>query len=406
MQEGKVISYASRKLKPHELNYPTHDLELAAIVFALKIWRHHLYGEKCHIFTDHKSLKYLGTQKELNLRQRRWLDLIKDYDCTIDYHPVSSVYDLKPLLSLKKTFFCNFYPSKAKEEACKVNNMPYVVTRELIDIRDIYPPSKIDLKNPWQIKIKITSYEGEARGLLIPYIETFEYILRYRTLDMAKALVSGCRVRVQVRYVTTNNAPKKYKGESVYLWKLYNDDYALSCIELFNNSRLGIGDEIGLFGDPRSSNFMFKLLSQGASYFSMIELRSGNHQLRVKDDGIPKMTFPNWYSNYEFLVMSFGLSNAQTAFMDLMNMVFRQYLDMFVILCIDDILIYIRSEDEHTDHLRIVLQFLKDQHLFTMFSKCKFWLRSVAFLGHIVYIKGNEVDPKKKDSVKSSNRKI
>ncbi|WMV59226.1 hypothetical protein MTR67_052611 [Solanum verrucosum] len=87
MQEGKVISYASRKLKPHELNYPTHDLELAVVVFALKIWRHYLHGEKCHIFTDHKSLKYLGTQKELSLRQRRWLELIKDYDCTIDYHP-------------------------------------------------------------------------------------------------------------------------------------------------------------------------------------------------------------------------------------------------------------------------------------------------------------------------------
>ncbi|XP_049397400.1 uncharacterized protein LOC125861582 [Solanum stenotomum] len=86
MQEGKVISYASQKLKPHELNYPTHDLELTAIVFALKIWRHYLYGEKCHIFTNHKSLNYLGTQKELNLRQRRWLELIKDYDCTIDYH--------------------------------------------------------------------------------------------------------------------------------------------------------------------------------------------------------------------------------------------------------------------------------------------------------------------------------
>ncbi|XP_075096167.1 uncharacterized protein LOC142174278 [Nicotiana tabacum] len=87
MQEGKVIAYSSRNLKSYELNYPTHDLELAAIVFALKIWRHYLYGEKCHIFTDHKSLKYLGTQKELNLQQRRWLELIKDYDCTIDYHP-------------------------------------------------------------------------------------------------------------------------------------------------------------------------------------------------------------------------------------------------------------------------------------------------------------------------------
>ena len=87
MQEGKVVAYASRQLKPHERNYPTHDLELAAIVFALKIWRHYLYGEKCSIYTDHKSLKYFPSQRELNLRQRRWMELIKDYDCVIDYHP-------------------------------------------------------------------------------------------------------------------------------------------------------------------------------------------------------------------------------------------------------------------------------------------------------------------------------
>ena len=86
MQEGKVVAYASRQLKPHERNYPMHDLELAAIVFALKIWRHYLYGEKCFIYTDHKSLKYLPSQRELNLRQRRWMELIKDYDCVIDYH--------------------------------------------------------------------------------------------------------------------------------------------------------------------------------------------------------------------------------------------------------------------------------------------------------------------------------
>ena len=87
MQHDKVIAYASRQLKPHEQKYPTHDLELAAIVVALKIWRHYLYGEKCEIYTDHKSLKYIFTQKELNMRQRRWLELIKDYDCTINYHP-------------------------------------------------------------------------------------------------------------------------------------------------------------------------------------------------------------------------------------------------------------------------------------------------------------------------------
>jgi hypothetical protein len=87
MQEGKVIAYASRQLRKHEKNYPTHDLELAVVVHALNIWMHYMIGNKCKIFTDHKSLKYIFTQKELNLRQRRCLELIKDYDLEMQYHP-------------------------------------------------------------------------------------------------------------------------------------------------------------------------------------------------------------------------------------------------------------------------------------------------------------------------------
>jgi hypothetical protein len=87
MQEGRVVAYASRQLRTHEQNYPTHDLELAAVVHALKIWRHYLIGNKCEIYMDHKSLKYIFTQSDLNLRQRRWLELIKDYDLEIHYHP-------------------------------------------------------------------------------------------------------------------------------------------------------------------------------------------------------------------------------------------------------------------------------------------------------------------------------
>jgi hypothetical protein len=86
MQEGHVIAYASRQLRKHEPNYPTHDLELAAVVHVLKIWRHYIMGTKCHIYTDHKSLKYIFTQMDLNLRQCRWLELIKDYDLDIQYH--------------------------------------------------------------------------------------------------------------------------------------------------------------------------------------------------------------------------------------------------------------------------------------------------------------------------------
>jgi hypothetical protein len=87
MQDSKVIAYLSRQLRPHELNYPTHDLELAAVVHALKTWRHYLMGNLCEIYTDHKSLKYIFSQKELNMRQWRWIELIKDYDLGIHYHP-------------------------------------------------------------------------------------------------------------------------------------------------------------------------------------------------------------------------------------------------------------------------------------------------------------------------------
>jgi hypothetical protein len=87
MQEGRVIAYASRALGPHEINYPTHDLELAAVVHALKIWRHYLMGNRCNILTDHKSLKYIFTRSNLNMRPRRWLELIKDYDLEVHYHP-------------------------------------------------------------------------------------------------------------------------------------------------------------------------------------------------------------------------------------------------------------------------------------------------------------------------------
>ena len=96
-QMDKVIAYSSRQLKEHEKNYPTHDLELTAVVFALKIWRHYLYGTKCKLFTDHKSLQYLFNQKELNMRQQCWPELLKDYDCEILYHPGKANVDVDAL---------------------------------------------------------------------------------------------------------------------------------------------------------------------------------------------------------------------------------------------------------------------------------------------------------------------
>jgi hypothetical protein len=104
MQDGQVVSYASRQLRKHEENYPTHDLELVVVVHALKIWRHYLIGHRCEIYSDHKSLKYIFTQSDLNLRQHRCLELIKDYDVGINYH-LGKANVIADALSFKK--YCN-----------------------------------------------------------------------------------------------------------------------------------------------------------------------------------------------------------------------------------------------------------------------------------------------------------
>ena len=121
--------------------------------------------------------------------------------------------------------------------------------------------------------------------------------------------------------------------------------------------------------------------------------------MRIKSGEAPKTAFRTRYGHYKFLVMSFGLTNAPAAFMDLMNRVFRPFLDQFVIVFIDDILIYSRSEDEHAKHLRFVLQTLRDHRLYAKFSKCEFWLEQVAFLGHVISKDGIQVDPKKIEAV-------
>ena len=138
--------------------------------------------------------------------------------------------------------------------------------------------------------------------------------------------------------------------------------------------------------------------------YSKIDLRTGYHQLRVKEVDILKTAFRMRYGHFEFTVMPFGLTNAPAAFMDLMNRVFQPYLDQFVVVFVDDILIYSQSEVEHEDHLRIILQLLRDHQLHAKFSKCEFWLTEVGFLGHMVSASGVSVDPRKVEAVMSWER--
>ena len=168
------------------------------------------------------------------------------------------------------------------------------------------------------------------------------------------------------------------------------------CIDYRQFNRVTIKNRYPL---PRIDNLFDQW--RGARVYSKIDLRTGYHQLRVREADIPKTAFRMRYGHFEFTVMPFGLTNAPAAFMDLMNRVLQPYLDQFVVVFVDDILIYSQSEVEHEDHLRIVLQLLRDHQLYAKFSKCEFWLTKVGFLGHVASASGVSVDPVKVEAVMS-----
>ena len=176
-------------------------------------------------------------------------------------------------------------------------------------------------------------------------------------------------------------------GASVLFVKKKNGSLRL-CVDYRKLNRVTIRNQYPL---PKIDELFDQI--QGSRVYSKIDLRLGYHQLRVQESDVPKTAFRTHYGHYEFLVMPFGLTNAPTVFMDLMNRVFQPYLDRFIIVFIDDILVYSGSSEEHLEHLRIVLQTLRERQLHAKLSKCQIWLNKVALLGHVISAKGVSVDP-------------
>ncbi|GKF24639.1 putative reverse transcriptase domain-containing protein, partial [Tanacetum coccineum] len=168
------------------------------------------------------------------------------------------------------------------------------------------------------------------------------------------------------------------------------------CIDYRELNKLTIKNRYPL---SRIDNLFDQL--QGLSVYSKIDLRSGYHQLRIEQEDIPITTFRTRYGHFEFQVMPFGLTNAPAVFIDLMNRVCRPYLDKFIIVFIDDILVYSKDKKEHRKHLKIILELLKKERLYAKFSKCDFWLDSVQFLDHEIDCSGVHVDPAKIEAIKS-----
>ncbi|XP_052732508.1 uncharacterized protein LOC108341297 [Vigna angularis] len=192
------------------------------------------------------------------------------------------------------------------------------------------------------------------------------------------------------RFIRSSASPW---GAPVLLVKK-KDGSSRLCIDYRQLNKLTIKNKYPL---PRIDDLLDQL--QGACVFSKIDLRSGYHQIRVKEGDIHKTAFRSRYGHYEYVVMPFGVTNAPAIFMDYMNRIFRPYLDKFVVVFIDDILIYSKNFDEHDDHLRIVLSVLREKELYAKRSKCEFWMKEIQFLGHVVSAGGISVDPAKVKAV-------
>ncbi|GJV93491.1 putative reverse transcriptase domain-containing protein [Tanacetum coccineum] len=253
----------------------------------------------------------------------------------------------------------------------------------ICEFPDVFPEDLPGLPPSRQVEFGIELVPGAAPVARAPY--------RLAPSEM-KELAKQLQELSDKGFIRPSSSPW---GAPVLFVKKKDGSFRM-CIDYRELNKLTIKNRYPL---PRIDDLFDQL--QGSSVYSKIDLRSGYHQLRVREKDIPITAFRTRYGHYEFQVMPFGLTNAPAVFMDLMNRVCRPFLDKFVIVFIDDILIYSKNKEEHKEHLRIILELLQKEKLYAKFSKCEFWLDSVQFLGHVINSQGVHVDPAKVEAIKS-----
>ncbi|GJX40754.1 putative reverse transcriptase domain-containing protein [Tanacetum coccineum] len=250
------------------------------------------------------------------------------------------------------------------------------------DFPEVFPKDLPGLPPTRQVEFQIDLVPGAAPVARAPY--------RLAPSEM-KELSKQLKELSDKGFIRPSSSPW---GAPVLFVKKKDGSFRM-CIDYRELNKLTVKNRYPL---PRIDDLFDQL--QGSSVYSKIDLRSGYHQLRVREEDIPKTAFRTRYGHYEFQVMPFGLTNAPAVFMDLMNRVCKPYLDKFVIVFIDDILIYSKNKQEHEEHLKIILELLKKEELYAKFSKCEFWIPKVQFLGHVIDSEGIHVDPAKIESIK------
>ncbi|GJV51876.1 putative reverse transcriptase domain-containing protein [Tanacetum coccineum] len=271
----------------------------------------------------------------------------------------------------------NAKETEDKSEKKRLEDVPIIQ-----DFPDVFPEDLSGLPLTRQVEFQIDLIPGAAPVARAPY--------RLAPSEM-KELSEQLKELSDKGFIRPSSSPW---GAPVLFFKKKDGSFRM-CIDYLELNKLTVKNRYPL---PRIDDLFDQL--QGSSVYSKIDLRLGYHQLRVREEDIPKTAFRTHYSHYEFQVMPFGLTNAPAVFMDLMNRVCKPYLDKFVIVFIDDILIYSKNKQEHEEHLKLILEFLKKEELYAKFSKCEFWIPKVQFLGHVIDSQGIHVDPAKIESIK------
>ncbi|GJY66641.1 putative reverse transcriptase domain-containing protein [Tanacetum coccineum] len=280
-------------------------------------------------------------------------------------------------LDLKRERIRIFYGILQYPEGKQIKDVPIVR-----DFPEVFPEDLPGLPPARPVEFQIDLIPGAAPVARAPY--------RLAPSEM-KELSEQLQELSDKGFIRPSSSPW---GAPVLFVKKKDGSFRM-CIDYRELNKLTVKNRYPL---PRIDDLFDQL--QGSSIYSKIDLRSGYHQLRVREQDIPKTAFQTRYGHYEFQVMPFGLTNAPAVFMDLMNRVCKPYLDKFVIVFIDDILIYSKDEKEHEEHLKAILELLKKEKLYAKFSKCEFWIPKVQFLGHVIDSRGIHVDPAKIESIK------
>ncbi|KAI3708813.1 hypothetical protein L2E82_38286 [Cichorium intybus] len=356
MENGKTEStkdiYMNCTLTPNNHSFPVNLMPVRIGSFDVMDWLipHHAdimcyeRGVQLHLPND-KTLVVYGDKPNTHLRI------------------VSCIKARKYLQKRYLAFLAHVVDEK--KEVKSIGEIP-----EVCNFPDVFPEDLPGVPPARQIKFRIDLIPGAMPVEKAPY--------RLAPAKMQE-LSNQLNELLNKGFITPSFSP--WGAPVLFVTK--NDGSLCMCINYRELNKLTIKNRYPL---PRIDDLFYQL--QGSSYFSKFDFRSGYHQLRVQEEDVPKTTFRTRYGHYEFVVMPFGLTNSPAVFMDLMNRVCSPYLDEFVIVFTDDILVYSRSQEEHSKHLQQVLETLRAEKLYARFSKCEFWIRKVDFLGHVVSKEG------------------